>query len=122
LTVGTPHPRLPGLGLALVGMAPGDRQKLTVPPEQAYGAADPARVRRWHRKRFPEQATLQVGAWVRADAGGQRQRLVRVLEVDGKKVLVDTNHRRAGQTLELEVQLITITSEGEPDHCRADGG
>src|SRR5262245_28931282 len=47
LTVGVNHPRLPGLGLALVGLAPGTRTKLTVPPEQAYGLSDPSRVHRW---------------------------------------------------------------------------
>ena len=35
LTVGIEHPRLPGLGLGLVGLAPGETAKLTVPPERA---------------------------------------------------------------------------------------
>jgi FKBP-type peptidyl-prolyl cis-trans isomerase 2 len=113
LTVGQPHPRLPGLGLALVGMARGESKTLTVPPEQAYGVPNPARVHRWHRKRFPEQADLQVGRFVRVEASGGRSRRVRILEVEGEMVRVDANHRRAGQTLELEVQLVTIASEGE---------
>jgi peptidylprolyl isomerase len=104
---------LPGLGLALVGMARGERKTLTVPPEQAYGVTDPARVQRWHRKRFPEQAELQVGRFVRVEASGGRSRIVRILEVEGEMVRVDANHRRAGQTLELEVELVTIGSEGE---------
>jgi FKBP-type peptidyl-prolyl cis-trans isomerase 2 len=37
-----------------------------------------------------------------------RHRLVRILEVHGKMVVVDTNHRGAGQALELEVELIGI--------------
>jgi hypothetical protein len=60
LTVGSCR-RLPGLGLALIGMVPGGRKTITLSPEQAYGMSDPARVRRYSRERFAEQATLQIG-------------------------------------------------------------
>jgi FKBP-type peptidyl-prolyl cis-trans isomerase 2 len=33
--------------------------------------------------------------------------------VDGEMVRVDANRRRAGQTLEMEVQLLSIASEVE---------
>jgi peptidylprolyl isomerase len=108
LTVGVDHPRLPGLGMALVGLAPGARATVRVPPEQAYGPADAARVHRWARARFPEERPLSVGKWVRVPVGRGKSRLVRILEVRGEMVLVDTNHRGAGQALELEVELIGI--------------
>jgi peptidylprolyl isomerase len=112
LTVGSPHPRLRGLGLALVGLAPGGRKTLVVPPEQAYGMPDPARVRVCSRKRFPENLTLRVGEQVWATYARGR-RLVRILQIDGKRVLVDANHRWAGQTLKLEVELVALASGGE---------
>jgi FKBP-type peptidyl-prolyl cis-trans isomerase 2 len=34
--------------------------------------------------------------------------VVRVVEVRGRVVVVDTNHPRAGQVVELEVELVTI--------------
>jgi FKBP-type peptidyl-prolyl cis-trans isomerase 2 len=37
-----------------------------------------------------------------------RKRLVRIVEVRERVVVVDTNHPRAGQPLELEVELVTI--------------
>jgi peptidylprolyl isomerase len=112
LTVGVEHPRLPGLGMALVGLAPGARATVRVPPEQAYGPADAARVHRWARTRFPEGRALPVGKWVRVLNGRGKRRLVRILEVRGKMVKVDTNHRAAGQALELEVELIGIQAPG----------
>jgi peptidylprolyl isomerase len=112
LTVGIDHPRLPGLGTALVGLAPGQAATLTVPPERAYGLADPARVHRWSRRRFPTQARLRPGKLVRFSAGGGRRRVVRIVEVKGQVVVVDANHRWAGQTLELEVQLVAIHEPG----------
>jgi peptidylprolyl isomerase len=106
LTVGTDHPRLPGLGAALVGLSAGQLRMLTVPPEQAYGLPDPARIHRWSRRRFPKKATLQVGKLIRFTDERGRRRRVRILEANSKMVVVDANHRWAGQTLELEVTLL----------------
>jgi peptidylprolyl isomerase len=112
MTVGVRHPRLPGLGLALVGLAPGASVTVRVPPELAYGAAKPSRVRRWARGRFPEGHPLPVGQWAPALDREGRRRSVRVLEVRGNTVVVDTNHGLAGQELELEVELVEIHSAG----------
>jgi carbon storage regulator CsrA len=109
LTVGIDHPRLPGLGLALVGLAPGATTTVRVPAERAYGPSDSApRVRRWARTRFQQDQPLPIGGWVRVlDRQGHR-RLVRILKVRARTVLVDTQHRWAGQALDLEVKLIGI--------------
>lgn len=108
LIVGIDHPRLPGLGLALVGLALGTSTTVSVPPERAYGAPDPALVRRWNRTRFPKDQALPVGKWVRFLNSQGRRRLVRILEVRGQTVVVDTNHRWAGQTMEVQVELVGI--------------
>jgi peptidylprolyl isomerase len=108
VTVGVDHPRLPGLGLALVGLAPGTSTRVRVPAERAYGPSDPARIRRWARSRFPENQQLAIGKWVPIKNRQGQRRLVRILEVCDKIVVVDMNHRWAGQALELEVQLIGI--------------
>ena len=79
-----------------------------MPPERAYGPSDPARVRRWARTRFPADQPLRVGKWVSVLNRRGRRRLVRILEDRGQVVVVDTNHRGAGQTLNLEVELIDI--------------
>jgi peptidylprolyl isomerase len=106
LTVGINHPRLPGLGTALVGLAMGQVTTLTVPPELAYGRPDATRIRRWSRKRFPKEATLRAGKLICFTDERGRRRPVRIVEVHRKVVVVDTNHRWAGQTVELEVTLL----------------
>ncbi len=108
VTIGTDHPQLPGLGLGLVGLAPGDHVTLRVPAEQAHGLFDPARVRRLSRSRFPKNAPLVVGQWMRILDRRGRHRRVRLMEVHDRMVVVDTNHPRAGQGLELEVELVSI--------------
>jgi FKBP-type peptidyl-prolyl cis-trans isomerase 2 len=108
LTVGVDHPRLPGLGLALVGLAPGTSTTVSVPPGRAYGPPDPARVHRWARTRFPKDQPLAAGKRVRVLNRQGQPRSVRILEVRGQTVVVDTNHRWAGQAMELEVELVGI--------------
>jgi FKBP-type peptidyl-prolyl cis-trans isomerase 2 len=106
LTVGTDHPRLPGLGAALVGLSAGQLRTLIVAPEQAYGLPDPALVHRWSRRRFPAEATLRAGKLIRFTDEQGRRRRVRILEANDKVVVVDANHPWAGQTVELEVTLL----------------
>jgi peptidylprolyl isomerase len=108
VTVGENCRRLPGLGLNLVGLAPGNRATLNVPAEQAHGASDPDRIFRLTRKRFTDGKALVIGKWVRIPDRQGRSRLVRILEVSETAVVVDNNHPRAGQALKLEVELIAI--------------
>jgi peptidylprolyl isomerase len=110
ITVGAAHPRLPGLGAALIGLAPGERMQLRLPPEKAYGPVNPARIRRWSRARFPQEGALPIGRWLPVvDRRGRRGR-VRVLEVSGSTVVVDTNHPHAGQALVMDVELVGFVS------------
>ena len=121
LTVGIDHPRLPGLGAALVGLTAGQSMTLTVPPEQAYGLPDPTRIHRWSRRRFPKEATLRAGKLIRFTDERGRCRRVRILEANSKVVVVDANHPWAGQTLELEVTLLGfLVRPPGPEEATAD--
>ncbi|HLW67762.1 MAG TPA: FKBP-type peptidyl-prolyl cis-trans isomerase [Gemmataceae bacterium] len=108
IVIGHDHPRLPGLGLALIGLSPGQHKTLLVPAERAYGFVDPARVRSLPRARFSRDEPLKVGKWVILQNHQGRRRRVRVVEIGADAVVVDTNHRWAGMTLELDVELIGI--------------
>jgi FKBP-type peptidyl-prolyl cis-trans isomerase 2 len=108
VTIGEGHSRLPGLGLALVGLAPGASIVVRVSAENAYGPAVAARVRRWARTRFSTDSPLPLGKRIPVLDRQGRPRMVRILETTDKMVVVDTNHRWAGQSLELEVELIGI--------------
>jgi peptidylprolyl isomerase len=112
MTVGVDHPRLPGLGLSLVGLSAGEVTTVRVPAGQGHPPTDSARVRRWARARFPEGQPLVAGTWVPvSDAVGHR-RLVRVVEAGARTIVVDLTSRWAGRALELEVQLVGILTPG----------
>ncbi len=108
LTVGIDHPRLPGLGLALVGLTVGESRTFIVPAGDAYGSFNPKLIRRMARWRFAEHEHLCAGQWVRVWDRQYRRRLVRIVTIGEETVVVDANHRWAGQSLELEVTAIAI--------------
>jgi peptidylprolyl isomerase len=108
LTVGADHPRLPGLGLELMGLAVGESRTFIVPARDAYGPFNPRLIRRMARWRFAGQKDLSVGQWVRVWDRQYRRRLVRIVKIGAITVVVDANHRWAGQSLELEVKVIAI--------------
>src|SRR5262245_27863177 len=71
VTVGVDHPRLPGLGLALVGLAPGTSTRVRVPAERAYGPSDPAGFGAGRAAGFPKTSSWR-------SASGCRFRIARV--------------------------------------------
>jgi peptidylprolyl isomerase len=118
LTVGVDSPRLPGLGSALVGQAPGTHTTVTVPAERAYGQRDAGRIYRLARTRFADYPTLRIGTWVRITDRRGRRRRVRIIQVSSRVVVVDANHRWAGQTLTLEVELLAVQRPEESFQLR----
>jgi peptidylprolyl isomerase len=108
VTVGTEHRRLPGLGLALVGLGEGERVVVEVPPEQAYGLARSDRIRKLDRGRFAIGQVFAAGQWARVTGRSGRRRLVRIVEDQGEFVVVDLNHPWAGQAVTLEVEVVSI--------------
>ncbi len=108
VVVGSDHPRLPGLGQGLVGLGEGQSVTIRVPAERAYGVTDPNRIRRVDRARFREDEDLAPGrrVWMRLTRG--RTRRVLVVEVRAGVVVINTNHPRSGQSVELEVELVAV--------------
>ncbi len=122
LTVGTDHPRLPGLGLTLVGLTVGESRTFVVPAERAYGPSNPRLIRRMARWRFAEHEDLSVGQWVRVWDRQYHRRLVRIVEIGEETVIVDANHRWAGQSQELEVRVLSIRGPAIASDADDDSG
>ena len=120
LIVGTEHRRLPGLGLALVGLAEGQAVTLDVPAERAYGLSDTDRIKRVSRQRFAADEDVTPGRRGRMKLRRGGARTVRIVEVADSSVVVDLNHPRSGQSVRLEVELLAILeSAPEAGHLKA---
>ena len=110
---------IPGISLGVVGMAEGDQKRLTLEPKDAYGVVRPKLIKEVPRKRFPKHLDLHVGKRLTSvGISSGRRRQVHVLQVNSTTVVVDGNHRLAGKTLEVEVQLVSLVPSGR----RSDSG
>ena len=99
----------PGLSKGVVGMAPGDRKRLTIPPQDAFGPVQPCLIREIPRRRLSARLSLQVGQWLThlEPVSGLRERM-RVVEIKEDVLVVDGNHPLAGAAIELDVMLISV--------------
>ncbi len=93
-----------GLEEQLLLMTVGEKRRVVVPPERAYGVHDAALVQKVPRARLPV-GDLQVGD--QFQTGPDRHApVVTVRALEGETVLLDANHPLAGQTLHFEVELM----------------
>ncbi len=98
---------VPGLEKALEGKQAGDKLKVSVPPEEGYGAIHPELIQSVPRSAFQGVADIQVGMRFQAETG-HGPVLVRVTGVSADTVTVDGNHELAGQTLHFEVEVTNV--------------
>jgi peptidylprolyl isomerase len=104
-----------GVSFGVVGMRVGEQKRLSLTAEQAYGPIDLKLIRTVPRARFPQGLELCAGRQLMATGvrSGRRRR-VTVLEVRPDVVVVDANHPLAGESLEVELQLIALgAGQGE---------
>ena len=117
LVVGSAHPSLPGIASGLAGLEVGQKVTIHVPANDAYGMPDPERIVRVDRARFLANEKLEVGKRALMQLGRGRTRRVTILEIHERNVVIDTNHPRCGQSLELDVELVAIlTPAQEVEH------
>lgn len=98
---------LPALEEALDGMKVGESRRVTVPPEKGFGPARPELVQEVEIELIPEMSRV-AGAYLSAEDESGNRHPVRVHEVRGDKVLIDTNHPLAGRTLVYDVKVLAV--------------
>jgi len=98
---------IPGLDKALLGMKTGDSKKVTVKPEDAYGAVDPKAEAEVPKDALPQGAAV-VGTRLLARGQDGQPRPVTVKAVKDTTVLLNLNHPLAGQTLFFDVKVVSV--------------
>lgn len=93
-----------GFNAAVIGLAVGESKTVRIEPAQAYGERDENRILTFRRDQAPD--TVAVGDQV---AVGNAPAVV--IEVTDTEVVVDANHRLAGEALTFEIELVSIGDE-----------
>jgi FKBP-type peptidyl-prolyl cis-trans isomerase 2 len=113
------HTVMRGLSLGVVGMTQGDDKRLQLDPEEAYGPANERLIREIPRVRLPQHLALRVGSRLTAVLKSTgRRRMVRVVELKPDSVVVDGNHRLAGEAITLDITLISVDSSAEANRSK----
>ena len=97
-----------GLELALYGLRPGDTQRLSLFPEQAFGLRDPEKVHRLSRKDFPADMLLEPGCIIGFDTPEGEELPGMIVAAEGDDVDVDFNHPMAGHVVIFDVEIIDV--------------
>lgn len=98
---------IPGFEKALLGMEAGQRKKVTVDPEDAYGAYEDELVIEGPRTAFPE-GELKVGQSYTVHLHSGEEAVGRVLRVGTDSVAMDFNHPLAGKRLTFDLHVVSV--------------
>ena len=99
---------IPGLESGLLGMAIGDKETITITPEEGYGTFREELILKINRDEFPKDVTPKVGQQLRLQKPGNPPFSVLIAEVNDDSIVLDANHPLAGKTLIFEVELMEI--------------
>lgn len=100
---------IPGFETAVLGLEPGDKATVVIPPEEAYGPRYDEAVQIVPIDAFGEGAP-EVGAVITviADDDSRMSATVTAISEDMMDVTVDFNHPLAGEELTFEIELVEI--------------
>lgn len=99
---------IPGLDKALPGMTVGEKKKVTIAPEEAYGASQPEAILEVPRAEIPAEIPLEVGMQLQM-GGPQGQPIpVTVTALTDEVATLDANHALAGKTLIFDFEIVSI--------------
>jgi len=97
-----------GFDDGVTGMKVGDKKTINIPAESAYGEKNPDMLIEYPRSQFPENIELQIGTDLMMSSASGQQFQVKIAEIKDDVVILDANHRLAGQELVFDIELVEI--------------
>ena len=113
---------IPGLEEALESRKKGDKFKVSIAAEKAYGEHMEEMIQNIPKNQFPPGQDLQPGMKFQANSP-QGPIVLTVLEIGETDIVVDGNHPLAGENLNFDVEVAEVRSatEEELNHGHAHG-
>jgi FKBP-type peptidyl-prolyl cis-trans isomerase SlyD len=114
---------IPGLESALLGSLVGTKKQVRIEPKDAYGEVDENLVTEVSRKNFPPGQALEVGMKFAAEVEDGESVVFTITGLEGERVAIDGNHPLAGETLQFEVEVLSVrdATPEELEHGHAHG-
>lgn len=99
---------IPGLDVAIPGMAVGEKKVVKIGADDAYGQVNPEMRQAVPREGIPADIPLEVGTQLQMQTPDGQAMPVTVVEVDEATVTLDANHPLAGKDLQFDIELVKI--------------
>ena len=106
---------IPGLETAISGHVAGDRVATTVAPADGYGERNRPGPEAVPRAAFPAELDIQPGMRFVTDAPDGTPIPVWVADVEDETVHIDFNHPLAGETLNFDVEVVSVRDATEEE-------
>ena len=103
-----------GLENALTGKVAGDKFKVTVAPDEAYGEKKQDMLQVVPMSIFEGAGKVEVGMQFHADAS-HGVNIVTVNKIEGDQVTIDGNHPLSGESLTFDVEVINVRRATEDE-------
>ena len=100
----------PGLELALYGLRAGERQTISLLPDQAYGPRDPHLIQYMPMTDFDGAFTPEAGQLIAFALPSGDEAPGVVLDVEQGRVEVDFNHPLAGHEIRFTVDVLEVVA------------
>lgn len=98
----------PNLENALLGLPEGEKTRLIILADQAFGLTDPDAIQQLPRNRFPEDFAFSAGQIISFAIPSGDEIPGEILEIGRDTVTVDFNHPLAGHNINLELEILEI--------------
>lgn len=97
-----------GFDEGVKGMQEGEKRRLEINVEDAYGEKSQDMIIEFPKTQFPEDMSPEVGQQLMMSNGSGQSFPVVITEVKQESVLLDANHPLAGQDLIFDIELVEI--------------
>lgn len=98
-----------GFEKAIIGMNPGDKASIEVPPEEGYGASRPELVFEVRKEQLPPNIAPEVGMMLEVATESGETAYMRIADVAEEMVTLDGNHPLADKTLLFDLELVEVS-------------
>ena len=107
-----------GFESAVVGLAVGDKKKVSLTPDKAYGQINEKLFQTFSRTDFPADFELKLGEMITIPTESGQVFPATINGIDDESVVLNFNHPMAGKTLNFEIELVEVnTIPEEPEEA-----
>lgn len=99
---------LPKFEDSVEGMEVGDKTKIQIPAEEAYGVRQENLVVQIPKQNLPPELTPEVGMRLQTQTKEGEVMIVKITDIGDNDITIDANHELADKDLHFEIELVEI--------------